>query len=138
MVGAVNAAAVWAFTRFGVAHLWAVVYFGLGAALLLGLLGIFTGLWSEKFDQLAAVTNFVIMPMTFLSGTFYLVDRLPEPFQAALSHYNLVLLYDRAVRLRFHRRERRVVDDRRGAGRRAERDPGGRLLDPVPYRLLPE
>jgi ABC-2 type transport system permease protein len=87
LVGAVNAAAVWAFTRFGVAHLWAVVYFGLGAALLLGLLGIFTGLWSEKFDQLAAVTNFVIMPMTFLSGTFYLVDRLPEPFRA-ISHYN--------------------------------------------------
>lgn len=87
LVGAVNAAAVWAFTRFGIAHLWAVVYFGLSAALLLGLVGIFTGLWSEKFDHLAAVTNFVIMPMTFLSGTFYLVDRLPEPFRS-ISHYN--------------------------------------------------
>jgi ABC-2 type transport system permease protein len=41
----------------------------------------------EKFDQLAAVTNFMIMPMTFLSGTFYLVDKLPEPFRSA-SHYN--------------------------------------------------
>ena len=45
------------------------------------------GLWAEKFDQLAAVTNFVIMPMTFLSGTFYLVDKLPEPFRTA-SHFN--------------------------------------------------
>ena len=45
------------------------------------------GLWGDKFDHLAAVTNFIIMPMTFLSGTFYLVDRLPEPFRTA-SHFN--------------------------------------------------
>jgi ABC-2 type transport system permease protein len=45
------------------------------------------GLWSEKFDHMSAVTNFIIMPMTFLSGTFYLVERLPEPFRSA-SHYN--------------------------------------------------
>jgi ABC-2 type transport system permease protein len=64
-----------------------VLYFGLGASLLLGLLGVLTGLWSEKFDHLAGITNFLIMPMTFLSGTFYLVDRLPEPFRSA-SHYN--------------------------------------------------
>jgi ABC-2 type transport system permease protein len=58
-----------------------------GAALILGLLGIMGGLWSEKFDNMAVVTNFIIMPMTFLSGTFYLVERLPEPFRT-LSHYN--------------------------------------------------
>ena len=87
LAGAVTLVAVFPFAHIGVAHLWAVAYFGLGAALLLGLVGIFTGLWSEKFDHLAAVTNFVIMPMTFLSGTFYLVDRLPEPFRA-ISHYN--------------------------------------------------
>lgn len=87
LVGFVTAAAVWCFTRFGVAHLWAIAYFGISSALLLGLLGIFTGLWSEKFDHLAAVTNFVVMPMTFLSGTFYLVDKLPEPFRT-ISHFN--------------------------------------------------
>ncbi len=54
---------------------------------MLGLVGMFTGLWSEKFDHLSAITNFLIMPMTFLSGTFYLVDRLPEPFRTA-SHFN--------------------------------------------------
>jgi len=48
---------------------------------------VLAGLWAEKFDQLAAVTNFLIMPMTFLSGTFYLVDKLPEPFRSA-SHFN--------------------------------------------------
>ena len=53
----------------------------------MGLLGIMAAIWSVKFDHIAAVSNFVIMPMTFLSGTFYLVDRLPEPFRTA-SHFN--------------------------------------------------
>ena len=53
----------------------------------MGLLGIMAAIWSVKFDHIAAVGNFVIMPMTFLSGTFYLVSRLPEPFRTA-SHYN--------------------------------------------------
>ncbi|HEX6866023.1 MAG TPA: ABC transporter permease [Caulobacteraceae bacterium] len=75
------------FTDLNIAHPWAILFFGIGASLLLGLLGLVTGLWAEKFDHLAAITNFVIMPMTFLSGTFYLVDRLPEPF-ATISHYN--------------------------------------------------
>ena len=65
----------------------AALYFAFAAALLLGLAGVFVGLWSEKFDHLAAVTNFLIMPLTFLSGTFYLVDALPEPFHT-LSHWN--------------------------------------------------
>jgi ABC-2 type transport system permease protein len=59
---------------------WAVVFFGIGAALIMGFIGIMAGLWAEKFDHMAAVTNFVIMPMTFLSGTFYPITRLPEPF----------------------------------------------------------
>jgi ABC-2 type transport system permease protein len=80
-VGAISLAAVLPFAQLPVAQPWAVVYFGLGAALIMGFLGIMAGLWSEKFDHMAAVTNFVIMPMTFLSGTFYLVERLPEPFR---------------------------------------------------------
>jgi ABC-2 type transport system permease protein len=64
-----------------------VAFFGLGAAFIMGFFGIMAGLWSEKFDHMAAVTNFVIMPMTFLSGTFYLIERLPEPFRSA-SQYN--------------------------------------------------
>jgi len=89
VVGAVTAVviAVLAQGHIGAPHPWAIVYFGVGASLILGFVGILTGLWSEKFDHLAAITNFLIMPMTFLSGTFYLVDRLPEPFRT-LSHYN--------------------------------------------------
>lgn len=86
-VGAVTAAATWPFAHFHIAHFWAVIYFGGIASLLLGLVGIMAGLWSEKFDHLAAVTNFIVMPMTFLSGTFYLVDKLPEPFRT-VTHFN--------------------------------------------------
>lgn len=86
-VGFVTAVAVLPFVGVHVAHLWAVLFFGAGAALLMGLIGAIAGLWSEKFDHLAAVQNFLVMPMTFLSGTFYLVDRLPEPFRS-LSHFN--------------------------------------------------
>ena len=48
----------------------------------MGLIGILAGLWSEKFDHLAAVTNFVITPMSMLSGTFYVIDNLAPAFQA--------------------------------------------------------
>jgi ABC-2 type transport system permease protein len=87
LVGAVTWAAVTPFASLPMVHPWAVLFFGIGAALILGMLGIMAGLWAEKFDHMAGVTNFVIMPLTFLSGTFYLVDRLPEPFRSA-SHLN--------------------------------------------------
>ncbi|MBA4793014.1 ABC transporter permease [Phenylobacterium sp.] len=86
-VGAVTWIAVLPFADLPLTHLWAVLYFAVAASLILGMLGMMAGLWAEKFDHMAAVTNFIIMPMTFLSGTFYLVDRLPEPFRTA-SHFN--------------------------------------------------
>jgi ABC-2 type transport system permease protein len=86
-VGLVTWLAVLPFAHLPIANLWAVLYFGFGAAMILGLLGIAAGLWAEKFDHMAAVTNFVVMPMTFLSGTFYLVERLPEPFRT-FSRFN--------------------------------------------------
>ena len=87
LVGLVTAAAVWPFSRFGVADLPALVWFSLAAAAIMAMVGLLTGLWSEKFDHLAAVTNFIVMPMTFLSGTFYSVSFLPEPFRTA-SRFN--------------------------------------------------
>ncbi|HEY5105255.1 MAG TPA: ABC transporter permease [Caulobacteraceae bacterium] len=87
LVGAVTAAAVLPFSHLTMAHPWAVAYFGVGAAAIMGMLGLMAAIWSVKFDHIAAVSNFIIMPMTFLSGTFYLVSRLPEPFRTA-SHYN--------------------------------------------------
>jgi ABC-2 type transport system permease protein len=87
VVGLVTAVTVWPFSRFGLAEPWAVLYFSLIASAMMALVGVFTGLWSEKFDHLAAATNFVIMPLTFLSGTFYRVSNLPQPF-ATLSQFN--------------------------------------------------
>jgi len=68
------------------APVWIVVFAVLCAALL-GALGLVAGLWAEKFDQLAAFQNFVIMPMTFLSGVFYSIHSLPT-FWQQLSHLN--------------------------------------------------
>ncbi|MDP2032718.1 MAG: ABC transporter permease [Polaromonas sp.] len=69
-----------------VAPLWIIVFALLGAGLL-GALGLIAGLWSEKFDQMAVFQNFVIMPMTFLSGVFYSIHSLP-PFWQTVSHLN--------------------------------------------------
>ena len=69
-----------------VAPLWIVGFAVLGAALL-GTLGLIAGLWADKFDQMAAFQNFLIMPMTFLSGVFYSIQSLP-PFWQQVSHLN--------------------------------------------------
>jgi len=76
----------WAADLQYVAPLWIVVFAVLGAALL-GSLGVVAGLWAEKFDQMAAFQNFIIMPMTFLSGVFYSIHSLP-PFWQQVSHLN--------------------------------------------------
>jgi ABC-2 type transport system permease protein len=68
------------------APLWIVLFAVMGAALM-GTLGLIAGLWAEKFDQLAAFQNFVIMPMTFLSGVFYSIHSLP-PFWQGVSSFN--------------------------------------------------
>ncbi len=69
-----------------VAPLWILVFAVMGAALM-GTLGLIAGLWAEKFDQLAAFQNFVVMPMTFLSGVFYSIHSLPV-FWQGVSHLN--------------------------------------------------
>jgi len=69
-----------------VAPVWIVVFAILGAAIL-GTMGVIAGIWAEKFDQLAAFQNFLIMPATFLAGVFYSVQKLP-PFWLAVSHFN--------------------------------------------------
>ncbi len=89
LVAAVTAVAIAPFVDMSISHLWAVLYFGLSAAAMLAMVGVVAGLWAEKFDHLAVITNFVIMPLAFLSGTFYSVDILPEPFRS-ISHANPV------------------------------------------------
>jgi ABC-2 type transport system permease protein len=80
-------AVTWWFGKPGMAApLWALIFAILGAAML-GALGLIAGLWAEKFDQMAAFQNFIIMPMTFLSGVFYSIHSLPA-FWQGVSHLN--------------------------------------------------
>lgn len=64
-----------------------LLYYALVANTIMALLGLIAGIWAEKFDQVSAVTNFVVTPLSFLSGTFYTLDRLP-PFWQKLSQFN--------------------------------------------------
>ncbi|AGT10097.1 ABC transporter permease [Paracoccus aminophilus] len=71
----------------GIAHpLWALTFVVL-AALLMGGLGLLSGIIAQKFDQMAVITNFIVTPLSFLSGTFYSVQALPQPFRT-LAHWN--------------------------------------------------
>ena len=68
-------------------HPLAILYFALTGSVFLSLLGVLTSMWAEKFDHAASVTNFVIAPLSLLSGTFYSIDRLAPSFQM-VSHFN--------------------------------------------------
>ena len=68
-------------------NIFYIFVFGFLGAFILGSLGFITGLWAEKFDHTASVTNFIITPLSFLSGVFYSIDKLPELFQK-ISHIN--------------------------------------------------
>ncbi|MET0250325.1 MAG: ABC transporter permease [Sphingobium sp.] len=81
------AMALWPGVHVTPVHLWAVLWFGLMGATLTALIGVLTSIWADKFDHAAAISNFVIGPMTLLSGTFYSIDRLSPLFQA-ISHAN--------------------------------------------------
>jgi len=75
------------FTPIGFAQPLFIAAFAVMGAALMGTLGLIAGLWAEKFDQLAAFQNFVVMPMTFLSGVFYSIHSLPA-FWQGVSHFN--------------------------------------------------
>ncbi|MDP3908002.1 ABC transporter permease [Novosphingobium sp.] len=72
---------LWPDVHLTMAHPWAVAWFGLMGSIMLALVGLMTSLWAEKFDHNAAVTNFVIAPLSLLSGTFYVIDNLAPLFQ---------------------------------------------------------
>ncbi len=77
----------WPGVNLGVAHLWAIVWFGLMGSIMLALIGVLTSIWAEKFDHAAVVGNFIVAPLALLSGTFYAIDRLAPAFQT-FSRFN--------------------------------------------------
>jgi ABC-2 type transport system permease protein len=70
-----------------VSSLMAILFFGAAASLMMSLLGIVAGLWADKFDHIATITNFVVTPLTFLSGTFYSVEQLPASWRV-VAHWD--------------------------------------------------
>lgn len=89
LVGVTIVAALWLFLGMGVAHpLWLLAFLTLGA-MMLAAMGLAAGILANKFDQIAAITNFIVTPLAFLSGTFYSSEALP-PLMATLIHWNPV------------------------------------------------
>lgn len=84
MVGGAVALAMWLWpgVQMQVAHPWAIVWFALMGSIMLAIFGLLTSLWAEKFDHNAAVTNFIVAPLSLLSGTFYVISNLSPVFQA--------------------------------------------------------
>jgi ABC-2 type transport system permease protein len=87
VVGAVVALAMSTVVPIRIHALGYVLFHAGAASLMLSLLGLAGGIWSEKFDHIAAVTNFVVTPLSFLSGTFYSIERLPESWHF-IAHFN--------------------------------------------------
>jgi ABC-2 type transport system permease protein len=87
VVGVATALAIELFLPIHIHDIGAVLLFGTLATMMLSLLGIMGAIWADKFDHIAAVTNFIVTPLTFLSGTFYSVDRFP-PVLRSVTHFN--------------------------------------------------
>lgn len=87
MVGIVVMFAVYLFVPFSLHHPWVGLFHVVSACTMLALLGVLTGVWAQTFDQLAAITNYIITPLAFLSGTFYSIKNLPE-FWYHVCHFN--------------------------------------------------
>ncbi len=81
MVGVTTGAVLALVVPITLYSLWLILFHAVAASLLLSLLGILAGIWADRFDHMSAITNFVIMPFSFLSGTFYSIQRLPEFWQ---------------------------------------------------------
>jgi ABC-2 type transport system permease protein len=86
-VGLAAGLAMWVFVPLRIHDPAILLFHAVNAALMLSLLGMIGGIWAEKFDHIAAVTNFVITPLSFLSGTFYSIERLPQAWQI-VAHFN--------------------------------------------------
>ena len=87
MVGVATWVAMLPFVPVSLAHPGFILFHAVMASLLMSLVGVLVGVWAEKFDHMAAITNFVVTPAAFLSGTFYSAERLPA-FWQSVAHAN--------------------------------------------------
>lgn len=87
VVAIVGGVALYIFVPFSLVSVWPIVVFAVLSALVLSVTGVIVGIWAYKFDDIATITNFIVTPLAFLSGTFYSVERLPSFFHT-LSQIN--------------------------------------------------
>ncbi|MDQ6988306.1 MAG: ABC transporter permease [Mariprofundaceae bacterium] len=87
IVAAVLLAILLPFTGLGIEHVWMILFYGVCGSIIMGGLGLIGGMWAKTFDDMALLNNFIIMPLTFLSGVFYSVKQLPEMWQS-VNHWN--------------------------------------------------
>ena len=87
VVGVVCAGAMALFAHLHVYSIGMIIFHACAGCLFMAMAGVLTAVWADKFDHMAAVTNFIVTPLTFLSGTFYTIDRLP-PWAQFLAHFN--------------------------------------------------
>ena len=87
LVGLASYIGIIIFVDVPVMHIGWILVFSILSSFMLASLGFIGGIWSEKFDHMAAITHFIITPLSFLSGTFYQIERLPEPFYT-IAHFN--------------------------------------------------
>ena len=81
MIGAVSIFIFYFLVDIEIRNFYAVIFYTFVSSFILGSIGVVAGLWAEKFDHMASVTNFLIIPLSFLSGTFYTIDNLPDFIQ---------------------------------------------------------
>lgn len=86
-VGVASVIVLVPFAHLPIAHPWAIIAYATLGSAMMSLAGVLAGLWADKFDHLATVTNFIVMPLTMLSGTFYAAEHLPEAWKMA-AHAN--------------------------------------------------
>jgi ABC-2 type transport system permease protein len=86
-VGVVCASVMALFADIHIHNIGLILFHAIAGCLLMSAIGVIAAIWADKFDHMAVVTNFIVTPLTFLSGTFYTVDRLP-PWAQFIAHYN--------------------------------------------------
>ncbi|MDX8376925.1 MAG: ABC transporter permease [Mariprofundales bacterium] len=87
IVGTVLLVSMWPFVHFSMTHINYIIFFGLCGSVIMGALGMIAGMWAKRFDEMALINNFIIMPLTFLSGVFYSVSQLP-PLWQQINNFN--------------------------------------------------
>lgn len=87
IVAVVLLAILMPFTGLPIEHVWMILFYGICGSIIMAGLGLIGGMWSKTFDDMALLNNFIIMPLTFLSGVFYSVKQLPE-FWQTINHWN--------------------------------------------------